>query len=86
MPTTKTAAKSMRQDKKRQTANAAVKSELRTYLKKFERLLASEKKDEAKQFLKQVVSKLDTAAGKKIISKNRAARKTSKLTKKTATG
>ena len=84
MPTTKTAVKSMRQDKKRQMRNAAIKSGLRTYLKKFEGLLASEKKDEAKQFLKQVVSKLDTAARKKIISKNRAARKTSQLTKKVA--
>lgn len=82
MPITKQAFKRMRADKKRRLRNLDVKSELKTLDKKFEELVSSNKRDEAKKLALDLISKLDKAATKKIIPKERASRKKSRLLKR----
>jgi len=76
------AKKSIRQDKKRQLHNQAIKSELKTLMKKLESLISANKQEDAKKLLSTLMSKLDKAAKKNIVKKNNAARKKSKLSKK----
>jgi small subunit ribosomal protein S20 len=58
--------------------NKSVKSAVRTSVKKFVAL--TQKKDPgADAALREMIKKLDTAAGKGIISKNAAARKKSRM-------
>ena len=59
--------------------NKSVKSAVRTSVKKFVTL--AQKKDNvgADVALKEMIKKIDTAAGKGIISKNAAARKKSRM-------
>ncbi|NQT95396.1 MAG: 30S ribosomal protein S20 [Candidatus Omnitrophica bacterium] len=82
MPNKRSAKKSLRQDKKKQLSNQAVKSELKTLLKKLESLISTKKQDEAKKLLSSVMSKLDKAAKKGVIKKHNAARKKSRLSKR----
>ncbi len=57
----------------------SVKSELKTIEKRCVRLIREGKKEEALEFFKFVSKKLDTAARKRIIHRNKAARKKSNL-------
>ncbi len=82
MPSRKSAIKSRRQDKKRHDKNKAVLSELKTRDKKYLALVTNNKLDEAKNYLKEYLVRLDVAASKKIIHKNKAGRKASRLTKR----
>jgi len=82
MPTRKSAARNLKKSKKRYKQNKALRSELKTKDKKFNALLKEKKLDEAKTYLKTLIIKLDRAASKKIIHKNKASRKKSRLTKK----
>ena len=75
MPHTRSAAKRVRQNEKRRLRNKAVKSYVRTMIKK---VLESENKEEA---LKKAYSALDKAVKKGVIHKNAAARKKSRLAK-----
>jgi len=72
----------MRQADKRRQRNAAVKSRLRTLLKRTR--AAIEAKDEAQiaQLLPQTISYLDKAATKGVIHWRNAARRKSELTRK----
>jgi small subunit ribosomal protein S20 len=72
------AEKRHRQSEERRLRNKSAKSAVRTAAKKFV-LLARKKDPEAEAALKDMVKKLDTAAGKGIIKKNAASRKKSRM-------
>jgi small subunit ribosomal protein S20 len=73
------AEKRHRQSEERRFRNKAVKSAVRTSVKKF--VASARKKDagEAEAALKDMIKRIDTAAGKGIIKKNSAARKKSRM-------
>lgn len=79
MPNLPAAKKSVRKDRKRQQRNKAVKSRLRTLIKKLNSLIEQKKQKEASDFLREVMSALDKAAKKGLIKKNTASRKKSRL-------
>jgi small subunit ribosomal protein S20 len=64
--------------------NKAVKSELRTWMRKFRDAADAGKADEAKEALKTATTKLDKAVSKGVIHKNQAANKKSAMAKKAA--
>ncbi len=79
MPNIASAKKRLRQSIKRNTRNRAVKSELRTEIRKVrETTTAGELEDAEKEF-RVAVEKLDRAAAKNVIHKNKAARLKSRL-------
>lgn len=82
MPIQKAAFKSVRKDKKRRLRNLRIASELKSLEKKAGALFNSKNLKEAKQALKVLTSKIDKAASKGIIHKNRASRKISRLMKR----
>ena len=82
MPIKKSAFKELRKGKKRHLRNIGVLSELKTLNKKLISLLNEKKLEEAKKTLKTLTLKLDKAAAKKIIHKNKASRKKSRLMRK----
>jgi len=72
------AEKRHRKSEERRMRNKSAKSAVRTSVKKFVTL--THKKDpNAEAALKEMIKKLDTAAGKGIITKNAAARKKSRM-------
>ena len=72
------AEKRHRKSEERRLRNKSVKSAVRTSVKKFVSL--AQKKDSGTETaLREMIKKLDTAAGKGIISKNAAARKKSRM-------
>jgi len=72
------AEKRHRKSEERRLRNKSAKSAVRTSVKKFVSL--TQKKDPAADAaLKEMIKKIDTAAGKGIISKNAAARKKSRM-------
>lgn len=79
MPRRRTSIKRTRADKKRHLRNLKVKRKLKSTLKKFESLLSAKKIEEAKAFLREVFKQLDKAAKKRIIHRNLASRKKSRL-------
>ncbi|MDO4661668.1 MAG: 30S ribosomal protein S20 [Tissierellia bacterium] len=67
---------------KRQTArNKAKKSEIKTYIKKFESSINEKDFDKAEEYLKLVDKKMKKAAQKNVIHSNRVASKVSKMAK-----
>jgi len=72
------AEKRHRKSEERRLRNKSVKSAVRTSVKRFV-TLAQKKDPETEAALKEMFKKLDTAAGKGIISKNAAARKKSRM-------
>ena len=78
----RSAIKKHRVDIKRHLRNQIIKNALKKSIKNFQTLLAEKKTEEAKKALKDVVSKLDKAAKKKILHKNTAQRKVSRLSKR----
>ena len=79
MPIKKAAFKELRKSKKRYLRNIGVLSELKTLNKKFVNFVDEKNTEQAKKILKQLITKLDKAAAKKIIHKNKASRKISRL-------
>jgi small subunit ribosomal protein S20 len=74
------AEKRHRQSEERRLRNKAVKSSVRTSVKKFMTLTRKkETGEDAEAALKEMIKKLDTAARKGIIKKNAAARKKSRM-------
>lgn len=63
-------------------ANKSIKTEIKTYIKRFEAAVEGNNFDEAKELLNLVDKKLKRAAQKNIVHKNTASRKVSRLTKK----
>ncbi len=64
---------------KKTAMNKSRKSEIKTYIKKFETAVNSGDIEKAKGYLKDIESKLDRAAAKNTMHKNAAARKISRL-------
>jgi small subunit ribosomal protein S20 len=71
--------KRIKQNEKRRLRNKAVKSELKTRIKK---AIANASAENAEEFLRLAQKRLDMAASKGIIHKNQAANKKSRLFKK----
>jgi small subunit ribosomal protein S20 len=82
MPIKKSASKELRKSKKSHLRNINIFSELKTLNRKFISLVDAKNIEPAKEVLRQLSIKLDRAAGKKIIHKNMAARKKSRLMRK----
>ena len=75
----KSAAKRHRRSEELRKRNKAVKSAVRTSVKKFTLLARKKETGEAETALKDMLKKLDSAARKGIIKKNAAARKKSRM-------
>ncbi|MFA5575768.1 MAG: 30S ribosomal protein S20 [Tissierellaceae bacterium] len=82
MANIKSAKKRILITRNRTAINKAKKSEIKTYIKKFESAIVKGNIDEAKALLKTIDKKLKRAAHKNILHKNNASRKVSRLTKK----
>ncbi|MHB8085849.1 MAG: 30S ribosomal protein S20 [Dehalococcoidia bacterium] len=82
MPKTKTAEKSARSAARKAERNKAIRSSTRTDVAKAEKLVTGKKSEEAQAAIVQAISALDKAARKKVIHRNAAARKKSRLMKK----
>lgn len=82
MPIKKAAYKHLRQTKKRTPHNKKIKNNLKFLIKKSRKLMEAGKKDEAKEWVKKTIIALDKAAQKRIIKKNNASRKKSRLMKR----
>ena len=80
MPIKHAALKQIRKDRKRQSRNQAVQSELRTITKRFLALLSNRKFDDAKALLPLLAKHYDHAASLHVIHRNTAARSKSRLT------
>jgi small subunit ribosomal protein S20 len=76
------AAKRHRQSEDARLRNKAVRSEVRTNIRKFLTAVEAKDKDGASQQLKAVTKLIDTAAGKGLYHSNTAARTKSRLTRK----
>ncbi|MBI5306157.1 30S ribosomal protein S20 [Candidatus Wolfebacteria bacterium] len=81
MPIIKSAEKALRQNIRRRKINVARKTELKSVIKQFKKLIIEGKKDEAKNYLSQVYKKLDKSAKVNLIKKNKASRLKSRLSK-----
>jgi len=81
MPNIKSASKRVRISEIRRMRNMAAKSRLKTATRKFKEAVEAGKKDQAQPALKELLALLDKAAGKKLIHKNAADRKKSKMQK-----
>lgn len=79
MPITDSAKKALRQNIKRRVVNEKRKAALKAAVKKFQKLLASNKAEAAKN-LPDLYQRIDKSAKVNIISKNRASRMKSRLT------
>jgi small subunit ribosomal protein S20 len=73
------AEKRHRQSEERRLRNKAAKSAVRTSAKKFVALARQKDTAAAEAALKDMIKKIDTAAGKGIIKKNTASRKKSRM-------
>lgn len=82
MPNIKSAKKRVLVNTKKTEENKAIRSELKTEIKKLEVLIKENKVEEAKAALPCVFSVIDSACSKNIIHANNAANKKAKLSKK----
>ena len=84
MPIIKSAIKRVKQARKRQERNYALRSEMKTYVKKI--LVAAKEGDKGvtDKFLPKAYKLVDTAAKKNILHKNNAAHKKSRMAKAVA--
>ena len=80
MPNIKSSIKRVKVEAKKAEKNKHQKSKLRTYLKNA-RIAVEEQGDDAQEQVRNVTKLLDQASGKGIISKQKAARHKSQLTK-----
>jgi len=80
MPITKSARKALRKSKRLYAVNQKKKTELKTAIKLFQKLVEQNKLKGAKAQLKTVYQKLDKAAKTNLIKKNKANRLKSRLT------
>ncbi len=82
MPNIKSAKKRVLVIEKKTQANKAIKSALKTQIKKFLASVQAGNKEEATKVYSETVSAIDSAASKGILHKNNAANKKAKLAKK----
>jgi small subunit ribosomal protein S20 len=81
MPITRSAKKALRQSLKKRAHNLFYKNKIKALLKKVKSLVLEKKIEEAKKLLPQIYKILDKAAKEKVIKKNTAARKKSRIAK-----
>lgn len=79
MPHTKSAKKRLRQNEKRRLHNRAVKKTLKQQIKKFLEVLKTGTSEQVKREYNITAQKLDRAAARRVVHRNLAARKKSKL-------
>ena len=84
MANIKSQKKRIKTNEKRHERNKAVKSELKTWIRKFQTAAAAGDKDAATEALKAASTKLDKAVSKGVIHANQAANKKSAMAKKAA--
>jgi len=84
MPIKHGALRQIRKTHKRTLRNKDVRSELKTFMKRMNSLIADHKRDEAFHLLPVVMRKLDQAATKRVIHKNTASRTKSRLMQRLA--
>lgn len=82
MPNIRSAKKRVLVIEKKTAVNKAVKSALKTQIKKFLAAVTAGNKEEATKLYPETVSAIDSAASKGILHKNNAANKKAKLAKK----
>ena len=82
MPNTKSAIRRVRRVKKQTIVNRIRKSKYKNAIKHMESLIKSKDKEKAKKYFSKFQSILMQVAKSGIISKNTAARKTSRISKK----
>src|SRR5690606_34312372 len=75
---TKSAIKRIRTSEKRRLRNRAIRSSVRTAIKKFERALGQVEREESEALLRYALRKLDKAVTKGVLHRNTAARKKSR--------
>ena len=81
MPHSKSAKKMVRKNAESRLANKAVKSSMRSQVKKVKEAVEAGDKDKAQAEMKLATTKLDKAAKTNVIHKNQAARRKSRLQK-----
>ncbi|MCC7369807.1 MAG: 30S ribosomal protein S20 [Chloroflexi bacterium] len=81
MANTKSAEKMIRVAEKKRLRNRAVKSAVKTFIRKAERSIVATA-DEAQSLVVLAISRLDKAASKGVLHKRNAARRKSRLMKK----
>ena len=84
MANIKSQLKRIKTNEKRTERNKAVKSELRTWIRKFREAAASGDADKAHEALRAASAKLDKAVSKGVIHANQAANKKSAMARKAA--
>jgi small subunit ribosomal protein S20 len=82
MANIKSQIKRNRQNEARNLRNKATRTQLKTYLKRFETAAESGDRDAAETAYRDVAKRLDKAATKGIIKANKAANKKSRLAKR----
>ena len=85
MANIKSQIKRIKTNAQRTERNKAVKSELRTWIRKFREAADAGDKDAAQDALKAASTKLDKAVSKGVIHQNQAANKKSSMARKAAT-
>ncbi len=80
MANIKSAIKRIKTSEKRRVRNRRVRSQIKTFTRRFESMLSSGEGD-PQQALRQAIRVIDRAAGKGVIHKNNAARKKARLQK-----
>ncbi|MFH0968910.1 MAG: 30S ribosomal protein S20 [Patescibacteria group bacterium] len=81
VPIKKSAKKYMRVTERKTAKNKIVRGTFRSAIKKTREAVSAGKVEEAREWLKKSIKSLDKAAQKKVIKKNTAARKKSRLNK-----
>ncbi len=84
MPNIKSAKKRVLVTEKKTAQNKAIKSALKTQIKKFLAAVNAGDKETANKLFPETVAAIDSAASKGILHKNNAANKKAKLSKKLA--
>lgn len=84
MANIKSQIKRNRTNERRRQRNKAVKSEVKTYVRRFHEAADAGDRDAATEQLKTAVRELDKAASKGVIHKNQAANRKSALAKRAA--
>jgi small subunit ribosomal protein S20 len=82
MPNTKSASKRLRQNKVARVRNRAIKSDVRTQLRKVDEAVKAGDIGKAENEFQVAAKKLDKAAGKKTMHRNTVARLKSRLQKR----
>ena len=81
MPITKSAKKALRASKRKTLFNLKRKNNLQDTVKKYKKLVAAKKMEEASKMIPELQKAIDKAAKKGVIKKNTASRKKSRLIK-----